>query len=247
MERWKDVLRFEGFYRVSDKGRIKSVTRSVFGKNGSRRKVVGRIKRPNKMKDGRLMVQLWKNNESEAFYVHRLVLEAFIGPCPEGMECCHFPDPDQTNCHLNNLRWDTSKANKKDSRILGRWPIGEKKPKAKIKDSDVPNILRRLANGEGNTQIATDYGVSQSIISDIRRGKTRGFVKCPERAKVKRGIPGIVKGSISKGKSKLTMQQAEEIRITYSQRKATQESLAAKYGVCRMTIFRVLDNQTYHA
>src|SRR5262245_39281520 len=39
--------------------------------------------------------------------VHCLVLEAFVGPCPPGMEACHFPDSNRANNNLSNLRWDT--------------------------------------------------------------------------------------------------------------------------------------------
>jgi hypothetical protein len=42
-----------------------------------------------------------------------LVLEAFVGPCPDGLEACHWDD-DPTNNRLSNLRWDTSIANKRD-------------------------------------------------------------------------------------------------------------------------------------
>lgn len=45
--------------------------------------------------------------------VHRLVLEAFVGPCPEGMEGCHG-DGDPTNNSLGNLRWDTATSNQLD-------------------------------------------------------------------------------------------------------------------------------------
>ena len=47
------------------------------------------------------------------FLVHRLVLLAFVGPCPVGMEGCHF-DNDATNNRLSNLRWDTLSNNQKD-------------------------------------------------------------------------------------------------------------------------------------
>jgi hypothetical protein len=45
--------------------------------------------------------------------VHRLVLEAFVGPCPPGMLCCHG-DNDPGNNRLTNLRWDTPTANMED-------------------------------------------------------------------------------------------------------------------------------------
>lgn len=46
--------------------------------------------------------------------VHRLVLEAFVGPCPEGKQACHWPDPDKENNRLDNLRWDTAVENARD-------------------------------------------------------------------------------------------------------------------------------------
>jgi hypothetical protein len=54
-------------------------------------------------------------------FVHRLVLEAFIGPCPPGMEACHYPDPSRQNNHVGNLRWDTKQENAHD-RYRDRLP-----------------------------------------------------------------------------------------------------------------------------
>lgn len=45
----------------------------------------------------------------------RSVLETFVGPCPEGMECCHFPERDRSNNRLDNLRWDTHHENVLDA------------------------------------------------------------------------------------------------------------------------------------
>lgn len=55
-------------------------------------------------------------------YVHRLVLEAFVGPCPEGMECRHFPDRDTANNHLGNVSWGTRQQNMADKKIHGTSP-----------------------------------------------------------------------------------------------------------------------------
>lgn len=53
--------------------------------------------------------------------VHQLVLEAFIGPRPEGFEACHY-DGDKQNNRLMNLRWDTPAANRDDRRRLA-WAV----------------------------------------------------------------------------------------------------------------------------
>lgn len=53
--------------------------------------------------------------------VHPLVLEAFVGPRPPGMEACHA-DGNKTNNALSNLRWDTKRANELDAIRLGTRP-----------------------------------------------------------------------------------------------------------------------------
>lgn len=58
-------------------------------------------------------MNLSKSNAVESFLVHRLVLTAFVGPCPEGMEGCH-EDGDPSNNRATNLRWDTHKNNQLD-------------------------------------------------------------------------------------------------------------------------------------
>jgi hypothetical protein len=50
--------------------------------------------------------------------VHSLVALAFLGPCPEGLECCHW-DGDPGNNRPGNLRWDTSSANLLDRQRHG--------------------------------------------------------------------------------------------------------------------------------
>lgn len=47
-------------------------------------------------------------------YVHRLVLETFVGPCPEGMECDHV-NRDRSDNRLQNLRWVTSVDNHRNT------------------------------------------------------------------------------------------------------------------------------------
>jgi hypothetical protein len=46
--------------------------------------------------------------------IYRLALEAFIGPCPPGMEGCHN-NGDAADDRLENLRWDTKSSNARDS------------------------------------------------------------------------------------------------------------------------------------
>lgn len=64
--------------------------------------------------DGYVIVGLDRNGHNVNRLVHRLVLEAFVGACPDGMEACHYPDSDKSNNRLTNLRWDTHVENIRD-------------------------------------------------------------------------------------------------------------------------------------
>jgi hypothetical protein len=63
---------------------------------------------------GYLLVNLDRGGRNHTRTVHRLILTAFVGPRPDGMEACHYPDPNKANNRLDNLRWDTHGENAKD-------------------------------------------------------------------------------------------------------------------------------------
>lgn len=114
IETWKPVLGYEGLYEVSDQGRVRSVSREVVYSNGGVRWHSGRIIKTKRQTTGHLRVCLYRDTRSRFIFVHRLVLEAFVGPCPVGMEGCHYPDRDPANNALSNLRWDTKRENQFD-------------------------------------------------------------------------------------------------------------------------------------
>lgn len=108
-ERWRPVLGEEGRYEVSDHGRVRSLNRTVMQRHGIERRFRGQLLRPVARGNGHLWIYIPDRSRS----VHSLVLEAFVGPRPEGMWGCHTDD-DPANNHLANLRWDWPKANSDD-------------------------------------------------------------------------------------------------------------------------------------
>lgn len=121
---------------------------------------------------GHLSVSLKGKN----YKVHRLVLEAFVGPCPEGMEACHDPDPTPANCTLTNLRWDTHANNMEDARRHGRLAIGERSGPTKLTECAVREI-RLLFGVMPQPEIAKLFGITQQTVSDIKRGKSWSWLK----------------------------------------------------------------------
>lgn len=113
-EQWKPVVGYEGIYEVSSHGLIRSLDRpDTWG-----RPTRGRVMKPYQTTSGHLRVTLSKSSSTTRFFVHRLVLTAFVGPRPHGMEGCHN-DGNPTNNSVSNLRWDTKRANARDRRSHG--------------------------------------------------------------------------------------------------------------------------------
>lgn len=105
--------------------------------------------------------------QMKTFLVHRLVLEAFIGPCPPGMECCHN-DGNYRNNRLDNLRWDTHKSNILDRMRHGKAAAGERHGCA-VLTADQVREIRKLADSKAIThsEIAKIYKVGRPAISAI--------------------------------------------------------------------------------
>lgn len=114
---------------------------------------------------GYLHVELRRDGDPRRYRkkVHRLVLEAFVGPCPEGMEGCHA-DGDPRNNDLSNLRWDKHLANLIDAIGHGRRPLcvpGSDHLNAKLTEMDV--IAMRKEHSRGGISyksLGRRYGIS---------------------------------------------------------------------------------------
>ena len=168
-EIWKDVPGYEGRYQASSNGRIRSLPRFVTDKNGVCKPVKGRIlTRNTRDKTGHRYVKLADPNAYAQ--VHRLVMLAFVGPCPVGMEVCHNDNNPQNNA-LSNLRYDTRKGNMTDMARSCRAS------KQKLTPEDACEIRRRFAEGERKSDMAKSYGVTWAAINAITSGRNYAWLK----------------------------------------------------------------------
>lgn len=166
-EIWRAVPGFEGSYEVSDQGRVRSLARSVMcsgsikGTYASRKP--GRLLRPGRMAAGHLSVSLGKGNSR---CVHKLVLLAFVGPCPPRKEARHI-NGDETDNRLQNLVWDTRGNNNRDK----KWHKGC--AQYKLSPADITEIKRGLEAGGRYLvrNLAAAFNVSESTIYCIKRGR----------------------------------------------------------------------------
>lgn len=175
-EEWKKFR--DSFYEGSNLGRIKRVEHfSTNAHNNGFKLLKERNLKLSVDKNGRQRVTIRINGKSTHFQVSRFILECFVGPCPEGMEACHDPDPCVLNNRLNNLRWDTPKNNYKDRAKYGNSNIGEKNPRAKLKEEDV-KLIRLLwaENKYKKVQIAKMFNITPTTTLHIIKKKLWKFV-----------------------------------------------------------------------
>jgi len=176
MEVWKPIPSLPG-YEASDAGRIRSVDRVVTDTRGRSYPVTGKVLALNLSPNGYLRF----NTSSGAHAVHRCVLEAFVGPPPEGAHGAHG-DGQKTNNAEGNLRWATPKENAADKRSHGTAyrPTGERHHAAKITDDMAAQIKRLHASGVMQSHISLITGVDRKTVNSIVRGKSWRHVAVPQ-------------------------------------------------------------------
>lgn len=150
-EVWNPITGFPD-YLVNKQGQVKSLKAN---------KLLRPIERKGK---GHLYVFLYKGSRAERSkkYIHHLVLEAFAGNCPEGLQCRHL-DGNPKNNNLENLVWGTALENARDRQIHGTQARGEQCSLSKLTSSQVLEIRSRWGK-ETSRKLAAEFGVSHTTI-----------------------------------------------------------------------------------
>lgn len=122
---------------------------------------------------GYYQVTLRRNGTSKVCYVHRLVLETFIGPCPEGYVARHFPDPTKTNNNLTNLSWASPLRNVLDRKIHNTDNQGLRHGRVKLSESAVKKIRELHTEGDyTQDSLARMFDVSRTVVAKIVNNQT---------------------------------------------------------------------------
>jgi len=159
-EEWQDIPGYPG-YKASDLGRIASCKKRA-GRPGIWKTTtnIQRILAPGTTAGGYSFVCLSKDGSRYVVKVHSLIMLAFIGECPAGMEVCHYDD-DGTNNRLSNLRYDTHTNNLADAKRNEAW----------MAECDIVSIREQYASGDAVRTIAESFGISIGYVSVICGGE----------------------------------------------------------------------------
>ena len=119
-EVWKDIPEYEGYYQVSNFGRVKSLARQRKSGYGSISKVRERIMKSKDDKDGYQLHGLSKDGQTKTFRLHKLVAICFIdNPKPELFNQINHIDGNKLNNKPENLEWCDSSHNQREAIKLG--------------------------------------------------------------------------------------------------------------------------------
>jgi hypothetical protein len=158
-------------YAITKDGRVWSKSRERKGIGVFKTRFYqGRWLNPVNIKDY-LHVDLCSDGKIFHARLNRLMLETYVGPCPAGMEACHN-NGIRTDNRLENLRWDTHKANQQDMIKHGHTLLGSKNPMTKL-TADKVNVLRYLRHVVkfSLNDIAWQFDVSIPSVSAICTGR----------------------------------------------------------------------------
>jgi hypothetical protein len=168
IEVWKDIKGYEGLYQVSNMGRLKSLERTVAGKNGSERTIRERILKPSTNEYGYLRVCLCDSRGKRKFLsVHRLVCEAFHENPKNKPEVNHINENKSDN-RACNLEWVSRKENCNHGTRTARSAKARSKP---VGQFTIDGKLIKV--WQSTIEIERQLGVSQGHISDVARGKLK--------------------------------------------------------------------------
>lgn len=165
-ESWRPIVGYEGWYEVSDQGRVRSADRVLAFTDGRVRAYKGKVLAQYPDEFGYLKVTLKKQDSGNRIHVHVIVAAAFIGPRPEGLQVCHN-EGDHLDNRPSEMRYGTVKANHADIKRHGR-----QNRHRKLSD-EVVTAIREARGKLTGAELALLFGTSSTHVCNIQAGHRR--------------------------------------------------------------------------
>ncbi len=165
-EIWKPIVGFPG-YEVSNRGRVGSFKK----REGASWIITNTLQLilSHTLISGYRAVHPCHEGTPSTRRIGGLVLEAFVGPRPKGMEVCHM-DCNKQNDYLDNLRWDTHTANLAD---------GYGSTTTRLTKQGAKQVRSLAAKGSSDEQLAKQFSVSKKTIARCRTGRSYAYAEGP--------------------------------------------------------------------
>lgn len=166
-EVWKDIAGYEGFYQVSNYGRVKSMPRVV--PNGRiDKQLAGKLKKHFVDKYGYCYVMLYTNNNVIRRSVHRLVAMAFV-PNPDNKPTVNHKDGVKHLNHSWEIEWATSK--EQTAHALRSGLMTPFKYTDRLTPVDIRIIRETVQAGFKQKDVASYFGIDRPCVCRIMKNK----------------------------------------------------------------------------
>ena len=172
LDYWKDIPSLDYKYQASYMGFIKRKKFTIPHPHSGTITISEKFLVQKYEKDGYKTIRTMYNKKRRVKKVHRLVAEAFLGSCPDGMQCCHNNGIHYCN-RGSNLRWGTPKENAQDKIIHGKSCAGEKNHSAILKEGEAWLIKKICkANILFDREVAAMFKVKREVVNSIKIGRS---------------------------------------------------------------------------
>lgn len=177
VEEWRDVKGYEGVYQVSNIGNVRSKSRFVPAKNGSKRIVTAKMLVPSISSAGYYRVSLGNCHGRHMCSIHRLVAEAFI-PNPNNYPCVNHKDENKLNNAVDNLEWCTHAYNSRFGTAIERTrgkTVGKKRSKEFCEHMRMVRLGKKLSEetkmkiGKSSARLWATQEYRDKVLSSKRR------------------------------------------------------------------------------
>lgn len=162
-QEWRPISGYEGRYDISNDGEVRSWLQRGRHERSTEARILAQTVTP---KGYRLVHLRSSASKGKSYSVHRLVLLAFVGPCPEGMEASHL-NGDSADNRIENLAWESSKKNHARKKLHGTYQTGEKVNSAKL-DWEKVRAIRAAHKKIKATELAAMYHVHVATIHRVQ-------------------------------------------------------------------------------
>ena len=167
-EEWRQIPGADG-YEGSDHGRVRSYY--LGGNHAKKRSPHPRVlARSTSRRYPTVSIKFDGATSYSTQRVHRLVMLAFVGPCPEGLEVAHL-NGDPGDARLSNLRYVTHAENESHKRHHGTLGVGERNSQAVLLGWQVAEIRYLASKGVARQKIAALFDLRQKYVSEVLSGR----------------------------------------------------------------------------
>lgn len=234
-EIWKDIVNYEGIYKISSYGNILSNASGTW------------ISKKARVNRDYLIVNLHKNGKSKSCKVHRLVAINFL-PNLKNDPYVNHKDGNKLNNMVGNLEWVTAKENSIHASKLQLLPCGSKNSSAKLTEKDIIEIRKFYDSGEfTQNELSYLFNINQGVIGKIVNCKLWKHVKhdsCPSSTKENKNNRSRCLRQEKNRWSKITPEQVKKIREMH-QNNFSYKELSQLFNVTKTAIQYIVTRKTW--